>query len=118
MYGSTANHDLGFLVGSTLFQACIGENDIILLFDDDISITIQTDFLIRDSSGLETIFEETLPAAASVVKFIPDMITKVLYQRDGTLCLWFSKGGSIEIYDTSEQYESYNVKHGTKIYVV
>lgn len=111
-------HDLGFLVGSTLFQVCIGENEVILRLSAEISITIESSFLIRDSSGLESEFNDSRSSAGSLVKLLSNTVTKVRCQRDGTLSLWFSSGDILEAYDSSEGYESYQIQHGKDIYVV
>jgi hypothetical protein len=99
--------DLDFLVGSTLLQVCIGENELILRFDEEISITIESKFLVRDSNGLETAFDSSRSAAASLVKLLSDTVKNVLGQSDGTLRLWFTRGDILEIFDSSEGYESY-----------
>ena len=118
MYGLPAELDLNFLVGPTLLQVCIGENEVILNFDGEISITIESTFLVRDPNGLETVFEDSQSAAGSLVKLVSDTIAKVHGQEDGTLRLWFTKGDFLEIYDSFESYESYQIQHGTKIFVV
>ena len=109
---------LNFLIGSDLLQVCIGKNEVILRFSDEISITIESRLLVRDSSGLESSFDNSRSAAGSLVKLLSDKITKILCQRDGTLCLWFAKGDSLEIYNSFEGCESYQVQHGNDIYVV
>lgn len=118
MYGLPSDLDLGFLVGPTLLQVCIGENEVILRFDGDISITIESRFLVRDLSGRETVFENAPPAAASLLDLLSDSIAEVLGQLDGTLRLSFAKGGILEVYDSSKDYESYQIQHGKDIHVV
>ncbi len=75
MYGLRSDLDLSFLVGPTLLQVCIGENEVVLRFDGNISITIESRFLVRDLSGHDTVFENAPPAAALLVEFLPDSIT-------------------------------------------
>lgn len=111
-------HDLGFLVGSTLFQVCIGENEVILRLNAEISITIESSFLIHDSSGLGMAFNDSRSSAGSLVKLLSNTVTKVHCQIDGTLSLWFSSHYILEIYKSSEGYESYQIQHGNDIYVV
>ncbi len=118
MYGLPAELDLNFLVGPILLQVCIGENEVILNFDGEISITIESSFLVRDPNGLEIVFEDSQSAAGSLVKLISDAIAKVHGQSDGTLRLWFTRGDILEIYDSFESYESYQIQHGKDIYVV
>ena len=45
-------------------------------------------------------------------------VSKAKGRTDGTLRLSFSRGGVLEIYDDSKQYESYQIQHGKDLYVV
>jgi hypothetical protein len=118
MHGLPADLDLSFLVGPTLLQVCIGENEVILRFDGDVSITIESTFVVRDEGGCETAFECARAAASALVEFLADSITEVLGQRSGTLRLTFSRGGVVEIYDSFEDFESYQIQHGKDLHVV
>lgn len=118
MYGLPSDIDLGFMVGSTLLQVCIGQNEVILRFDMEISVTIESRFLVRDPHGHEDVFESAPRAAGSLVNLLSDSVTDVLGHTDGTLRLSFAKGGVLEVYDSSKDYESYQIQHGKEIHVV
>lgn len=111
-------HDLEFLVGSLLLQVCIGENEVILRFDKEISVTIESRLMIRDSSGLVISFNTLRSAAGSLVELLSDTVIKTLLQRTGTLRLWFSRGDVLDIYASNEGYESYQIQHGEEVFVV
>lgn len=110
--------ELGFLVGSILLQVCIGENEVILRFSEEISITIEARFVVRDSSGIETAFDDARSAASSVVKLLSDTVATVNNLGGRTLRLIFSRGDILEIYGSNEGYESYQIQHGKEIFVV
>lgn len=118
MYGLPSDLDLGFIVGSTLLQVCIGQNEVILRFDMEISITIESRFLVRDPSGHEAVFESAPRGAASLVNLLAESVVGVNGDEDGTLRLSFGKGGILEVYDASKEYESYQIQHGRVIHVV
>jgi len=118
MYGLPSDLDLGWLVGATLLQVCIGANEVILRFDADICITIESKFRVCNASGHDAVFESPPAAAASLVVLLSDSIAEVVGQRDGTLRLSFAKTGVLEIYDSSRDYESYQIQHGSQVHVV
>lgn len=118
MYGLPSDLDLEFLVGLTLLQVCVGANEVILRFDQDVSITMETRIRARYADGKDVVFDCAPLAAVSLVAFLSDSITEVLGQRDGTLRMSFSRGGLIEVYDSSKDYESYQIQHGPAIHVV
>ena len=118
MYGLPDDIDLSFLEGATLLQVCLGENEVILRFDPDLSITIESTFRARTPARQEALFRDPRSAAAVLVELISDVITKAQGRTDGTLRLSFSRGGVLEIYDDSKQYESYQIQHGEDLYVV
>ncbi len=118
MYGLSPDLDLSFLEGIDLLQVCIGANEVILHFDANVSITIQSALRIRSTSGRDKIFEEPPSAAAELMEFLSDSPAEVAGSEDGTLRLIFSGGGLLEIYDSSRQYESYLIRHGDELYVV
>lgn len=118
MYGLPDDLDLGFLVGTTLLQVCIGANEVILKFDADICITIETRFRIRDANGHDAVYDNAPSAAVSLVAILSDSIAEVRGKQDGTLRLSFSKSAVLELYDSSKEFESYQIQHGKHIHVV
>ncbi|MCP3995502.1 MAG: hypothetical protein GY722_10615 [bacterium] len=110
--------NLSFLVGTTLLQVCIGANEVILKFDREVSITIESRFRVRDANGHAAVFEDAPSSAASLAKLLSNSIIDVLGHQDGTLRLSFVKGAILEIYDSSKGYESYQIHHGQDIHVV
>jgi len=118
MYGLPSDLDLSFLVGATLLQVCIGANEVILRFDRDASITIESRFSVCDLNGHTIVFDDAPSSAACLAELLSDSITDVLGCPDGTLRLSFAEGGFLEVYDSSNDYESYQIQHAQDIHVV
>ncbi len=118
MYGLPSDLDLSFLMHACLLQVCIGANEVILKFDREVTITIESRFRVRGANGHEAVFEDAPSSAACLVELLSDSITDVLGHQDGTLSLSFAQGGLVEIYDSSKHYESYQIQHGQDIHVV
>lgn len=117
MYGLPTD-DLTFLEGTRLLQVCIGSNEVILNFDREVSITIESTFRVRSSEGEDIVFENSPSSAAALAELLSERVTEVHGQTDGTLRLLFSRGAVLEIYDSSKNYESYQVRHGQVQYIV
>jgi hypothetical protein len=118
MYGLPDDLDLTFLEGISLLQVCVGANEVILNFDRSVSITIESTFRIRTVSGQDDVYEDPRSASAALVGLISDSVARVSAETSGTLRLAFAGGGVLEIYDSSSQYESYQIRHGQQQYVV
>lgn len=112
--------DLTIFENQTLFQICIGINEIILNFEgknfENLSITVEGTIGIsspnpRNQGSNDVQVFENLPSAAMVARdFLNESISKSEYE-DGFLILHFQSGGRIEFYNDSKKFESYSIKY-------
>jgi hypothetical protein len=118
MYGLPKNIDLRFLIGKELLSISVAPNEVILRFDDYLTINITSECDYQPSVG-EILRIENYPASASLIcRLLCSTITEVKGDEDGTLSVKFSNGDMLTICDDSKQYESYQIKHGDKLIVV
>ncbi len=113
-----AEGELNFLLGLPLFQVCMGANEVILNFDDDVSITVEATISFRDTSGNETTYSNLPSAAPALVKLLSSNIDWLSMEGNGTLSLRFVTGSTLVIHNDSEMFESYHVKRAGEVYVV
>src|SRR5690242_2846743 len=108
MYGLQLGTDLSFLKGKRLFQVCVGMTDIILQFDENVSITITgADMAHRSEAGEETaVYRRSIPSAPMLMGFLHESIESWSIEEPGTLILEFSNRQALEIRDSSPHYES------------
>lgn len=118
MYGLPRALDLSFFKGARLLQACIGANELILNFDQEISITIESTFRILSKNGKDRVFSRPPLAAEPLVELLDSVVTSSSGETEGTLTLSFSNGTVLEVFDSSKQFESYQIRHGEHQYVV
>jgi hypothetical protein len=118
MYGLPDSTDLSFIKDKSLLQVCIGFNEVILNFDGNVSITAQTDFAHTLNGEITAVYKAPIPSASMLVRFLHQSVTRVSIQPPGTLILDFSNNEGLAIYDTSSEYESYQINHNGKIIVV
>lgn len=117
MYRLPKDVDFSFLVGATLGQVCIGANEVIFNFDRDIVLAVESEFLIRTPRG-ETLFREAISSGGAVALLVSSSVSEVSPSTDGTLRLVFGEDAVLEIYDSSREYESYQLRWGDALFVV
>ena len=118
MYGLPGNTDLSFLRDKSLLQVCIGFNEIILNFGENISITAHTDITHFSHGNTVALYSNSVAMAPMLVRFLHQKVDRTSIQAPGTLILHFSNNESLKIHDNSSQFESYQISHDGKVIVV
>jgi hypothetical protein len=111
MYGLKKEIDLGFLTGRELIQLAIGVYQVQFGFDEDVTISVESEFRYFDGQA-EWIWrpEPDSPSiAARAVALLGATIESFGSNIDGTLTLAFSNQHSLTILDSSKEYESYDI---------
>lgn len=118
MYGLPSGANLDFFQKRTLLQICIGSNDLILNFDNGVSVTITSHVGWTDSYNKHNTYENSADAISVIVQLLGKSVTSATGDEEGTLSLIFDGGGCFFVYDDSKQYESYVIKNRDKLIVV
>src|SRR5262245_30928410 len=113
MYGLPKDFDGGFLAGRTLEMVCFSENQMVLHFGGEVSITIESAFSYRDAQVVNVPVHES-----NVMELLGSSVSGAQGDADGTLSLIFDNGQSLKVYDTTQQYESYSIAYGDKVIIV
>ena len=118
MYGLPIDIDLGFFSARTLIQVCIGAHDLILNFDGGVSVTVMSCIGVAGFKGTIRRHEDFRQAASVLVTLIDRTVASAQREGAGTLHLTFQGGGTLLIYDDTNEYESYVVTNGGQLLVV
>jgi hypothetical protein len=110
--------DLGFLVGATLTQVAIGENETILHLHPDSTILIQSEVLIKIPGEAVSALETAVEVGSALLPLLGKTVTDAVGTPRGSLTLTWTDGRSVEVLNDSDQYECYSVTHGTDFFVV
>lgn len=88
-------------------------------FSDRIHIGLGGKFS-HSAHGTISVWEEGTPLinAASVVSLIGARVLTAKGVPDGTLTLTFSNNETLVLYDDSDHYESYTIRHGDDVWVI
>jgi len=120
MYGLPADFDGDFLIGRTLEQICLNQNQIALHFDGDVDLTLEGEYTYR--GVLSRADEKSAPLKVPVfdsnlAQFVGQVVMKATGTKDGTLTLVFQRDDRLLCFDTP-YYESYQIRHGQRVIVV
>lgn len=118
MYGIAPGTDFSFLIGVSLLQVCSGENEVILNFDEDLSIMIASNVSIRAPSNPLVVYDDARSLGAQLMAFVSETIADAVGSDDGALCLTWSNGVQMSLLDTWKEFESYVIRHGDQTFVV
>lgn len=116
MFGLPADFDGAFLVNRSLLQVCIGLHEVILRFDEDIDIAIESRFKVATAGG-DHLFDSPLRGGAASLVFVGEKVSSATGAANGTLTLEFASG-VLEVYDSSQHHESYQVRGNGRLYIV
>lgn len=111
MYPLTTHTDLSFLPGAKLLQCCVGENELILNFDNDIRITILSDFAVQVAGAPLMRYTRPTAGAPAVFPLLGDTVTGATATNAGGLLLRFASGTHVELFDTSKEFESFWIRN-------
>jgi hypothetical protein len=109
MYGLQPGMSFEFLVGATLQQVSVGRHQVILSFDDAISISVESSLAI-ERDGWSQRYDDLVSGASELVGLLECSIDSASGAPDGTLSVQFSNGSRLSIFDTSKQFESYQIQ--------
>jgi hypothetical protein len=120
MHGLAKDIDLGFLNGLEVIQIAIGAYQVIFAFDENVRISIYSQFRYFD--GLEDSVWQPEPGSAKVaaraVSLLGATVRTCEGLHDGTLMLVFSNGHRLIIPDSSQEHESYDITRPGQTIVV
>lgn len=109
MYGLPQHITLDFLRNRELIQLLVGQYQLILRFDADISISVESDF-DHTRDGKSQLLSGSLPkAAASLLGLVGAKVARVENVGGGQICIHFSTRDVVCIKDSNPDGESYEI---------
>jgi hypothetical protein len=118
LYGLPAGVDFRFFIGLEVTQVCIGVHELIFRFSDDVTVTVEGDLGIWVAETPQRVSGDYRELAANAASLLARKVTEIRSETNGTLILDFGESAQISLYDSSLHYESYNILHGSKLYVI
>jgi hypothetical protein len=120
MYELKRELDLSFLTGCELIQLAIGVYQVQFSFDEDVRISVESEFRYFDLQA-EWIWQPE-PGASSIAARATALLEATIESFgsniDGTLTLAFSNQHRLTILDSSKEYESYDISRPGQTIIV
>ena len=120
MHGLSPETDLSPLNGCMLTFVGFGKYQLQLAFsgDTNCAIAIEGDYVVTPAGRESTRFSGAVDGAAAVLPLLGHTITVAEVPTDGTARVGFDDGSVVEVLDSEEHYESYQVNLGDRLLVV
>lgn len=112
MYRIPEDLDFGFLVGLELIQVSIDQYNLLCAFHPEGSINIEGEWILEDLKGrvIDQQQEHGDRDCWRVHRIIGRTVSKAFRISDQELQLTFDDEFRLSIFDSSEQYESFNIQ--------
>jgi hypothetical protein len=118
VYGLSADVDLSFLIGAVLIQVCVGENEVILNFDSEVSIMSAASVRYGGAGAMPETIDTAQGAGRALIGLLGQGVVSAEGSDDGTLRVLWSAGDRVEFLASWKEYESYTIRHGETLIVV
>jgi hypothetical protein len=118
MYGLPSDPAIDVLKGQSLIQVCFGENDLFLNFSRNVSFEVFSSIGLGVDPGAISRSTDFLEVSQELLRLLSVLVSDVSWANDGTISITFETGYVVELYDDSEQFESYTIKRPGGVVVV
>jgi hypothetical protein len=118
MHRISLTTDLSDLLGKSVEQICLGLHQVILRFDKDLYISIEGQFSIGDKSFKGDRRGDCRVAANDFAKLIGCNILSATVPSEDSVVIMFSNGMTLSAFDSSDHYESFQIKLPNQLIVV
>jgi hypothetical protein len=115
MYGLPEDFDGSFFVGHSLQTVVFSQCMLELIFDENVSIGVQSSYECRltgDEGYVEAERLEVPIASSRLMQLLGRKVVRVEAERQGTLTLHFEGDHVFRCFDDCSGYESYSIGHG------
>jgi hypothetical protein len=120
MYGLDVGTDVTALSGCRLESIDLTEHQVQLRLDslNGIILSIESDFSITLGTGEMCRYDRPRDAAQALADWLGVRVIDAQVAEPGTLTLRWEDGSALEVFDSNEHYESYQIHLGERLIVV
>jgi hypothetical protein len=117
MNGLPTNLDLAAFLGAEVLQVCIGRHQLQIHLHERIQVAVEGGCILRGASPAAMHIEQYGEVASSLCRLIGAEVRSASRTEDGGLLLQFSNDLEFQALNDSEQFESFQIHFGDRVYV-
>ena len=120
MFGLDVDTDVSGLAGCRLESIDLTEHQVQLRLDsrNGITLSIESAFAIAPGGGDRSMFDRPRDGAQALADRLGVEVVEARVTQPGTLTLRWDDGSILEVFDSNEHYESYQIQLGERLIVV
>lgn len=118
MNGIPKDIDKTLLLGATLTQVCVGQNEVILHFSNDTSVTIESELGVGVADNPTLWTAEATQSGVSLIALLGADVTHVEVLSSTQLEIRLHPDARIILCDSSPHYESFSIQNGARRIIV
>jgi hypothetical protein len=118
MYGLKNTVDLSFFLRAAVTQICVSNSALIINFDKSVRLTILSTFSVSPTNGVSNRLDSYAASASALFPLIGETIAAVRATESGGLRMEFQSGIYLDVFDDSEQFESFWIADGENLIIV
>lgn len=120
MFGLEVGTDVGALAGCTLESIDLTQHQVQLRLDSlrGFVVSIECEFALTPPDGVTVRYERPADAAQDLANRLGVKVQRAEVLTPGTLTVQLADGAILEVFDSNEHYESYQIHLGERLIVV
>jgi hypothetical protein len=118
MFGLPVGTDFGALVGTKVEGLHISQYQVQINLGDAAGISVEGNLSVQEAGGEPVLYVHLPDAAQMLADRLGHEVLAAVVAREGVLTLRLDDDSQIEIIDSSQQYESYQVTMGERVVIV
>ena len=118
MIETSENFDISLIKGKVLNQICIGLYQVVLRFDDDISISCESKIYIFDDKTTKKVVFPPNTSCVGILRLLGEKVVSVELNQNENLIITFPSKIVVEIEREIDGYESFQIWIGENFLVV
>lgn len=116
MYGIPKDFDGQFIKDSVLEMICFSSNQIYFHFSKDILITLESSYSYYEKGKAPDELITVPVKKSNLMELLEKSVVEVYCTTAGILKLCFENNMILEFFDTTENFESYQIKYKNEIF--
>lgn len=112
MNGIPEKIDEKLLLGARLIQVRIGENEVILRFDNETSVTLECEVSVATGKAAPRKSSHSVFTGTAVLPLLGASVLEVTRISGLDLAIRFERDTSVTLHDSNARYESFSIING------